>query len=122
MALVPCGTLHRSPWVRVIAFTAWAARYTLQPLDGYGLCDQKLTRPDCPASYLISAGQLAVLLHTSFRPYLTITPLCFTMPSAPSAWQEDFHLQAITHAKHTFGLLFSSRRKVATVPKAQSTR
>ena len=78
-----------------------AVRSTLQSFGEYGLCDATLTRPDCPASYLISVRQLITLLHTSFRHYLTITPLCFANPSASPAWVEDFHLQAITHAGHT---------------------
>ena len=76
-------------------------RSTLQPLDRCGLCDVTLTRPDCLASYLIPVRQLATLLHASFRPYLTVTPLRFANPSAPSAWVRDFHPQAIIHARHT---------------------
>jgi len=33
------------------------------------------------------------LLHASFRPRLTATPLRFANPSPPSGWVEDFHLQ-----------------------------
>src|SRR3712207_4256443 len=43
----------------------------------------------------------AVLLHASFRPRLAATPLRFADPSPPSGWIEDFHLQAVDHARHT---------------------
>src|SRR3712207_7214264 len=43
----------------------------------------------------------AVLLHASFRPRLAATPLRFANPSPPSGWVEDFHLQAVEHARHT---------------------
>src|SRR5271165_5262506 len=29
------------------------------------------------------------------------TPLRFAIPSPPSGWEEDFHLQAVEHARHT---------------------
>ena len=41
------------------------------------------------------------LLHASFRPRLATTPLRFANPSPPSGWIEDFHLQAVVHARHT---------------------
>ena len=41
----------------------------------------------------------ACLLHASFRPHLTATPLRFANPSPPSGWVEDFHLQAVEHAR-----------------------
>ena len=41
------------------------------------------------------------MLHTAFRPRLATTPLCFANPSPPSGWVEDFHLQAVEHARHT---------------------
>src|SRR5262249_11512139 len=43
----------------------------------------------------------AALLHASFRPRLAATPLRFANPSPPSGWIEDFHLQAVDHARHT---------------------
>ena len=45
--------------------------------------------------------RLAPLLHASFRPRLATTPLRFANPSPPSGWVEDFHLQAVEHARHT---------------------
>jgi hypothetical protein len=84
-------------------FPCTTAKSTLQPLDGCGLCDIRLTRPGCPASYLVPVRQLTGLLHASFRHYLAITPLRFTNPSPPSGWVEDFHLLVVRHAKHTLG-------------------
>jgi hypothetical protein len=34
-------------------------------------------------------------------PRLATTPLRFAIPSPPSGWEEDFHLQAVKHARHT---------------------
>ena|SRR5271157_1594007 len=45
--------------------------------------------------------RLAPLLHASFRPHLAVTPLRFANPSPPAGWVEDFHLQAVEHARHT---------------------
>jgi hypothetical protein len=41
------------------------------------------------------------LLHASFRPRLATTPLRFAITSPPSGCEEDLHLQAIEHARHT---------------------
>jgi hypothetical protein len=41
------------------------------------------------------------LLHASFRPHLTMTPLRFAITSPPSGCEEDFHLQAVKHARRT---------------------
>jgi hypothetical protein len=45
--------------------------------------------------------RLAPLLHASFRPRLATTPLRFAITSPPSGCEEDFHLQAVKHARHT---------------------
>jgi len=34
--------------------------------------------------------------------------LCFAIPSSLSDWEEDFHLQAVEHARHTDGLRYAS--------------
>ncbi len=57
----------------------------------------RLGRPRYP----VFVHRAAVLLHTSFRPRLAATPLRFANPSPPSGWVEDFHLQAVEHARHT---------------------
>ena len=82
--------LHRTP-----------AGFTAQTFDGHGLHCLLPTRPICTASNPISVRQVAVLLHASFRPRLTATPLRFANPSPPSGWIEDLHLQTVKHARHT---------------------
>src|SRR3954467_1265931 len=59
-----------------------------------------LVRPGRPR-YPLLVHQAAALLHASFRPRLAATPLRFANPSPPSGWVEDFHLQAVDHARHT---------------------
>jgi len=41
------------------------------------------------------------LLLASFRRRLAAAPLRLASPSPPSGWVEDFHLQAVEHARHT---------------------
>src|SRR5207237_8932969 len=55
--------------------------------------------------------RLAPLLHASFRPRLTTTPLRFAMTSPPSGCQRDFLPQAVEHARHT--------KKTARRPKPE---
>src|ERR1700722_4958673 len=59
-----------------------------------------LVRPGRPR-YPIFVHRAAALLRASFRPRLATTPLRFANPSPPSGWMEDFHLQAVDHARHT---------------------
>ena len=53
-----------------------------------------------------------------------MTPLRFANPSPPSGWVEDFHLQAVEHARHT-GLAQTSDlgglRSLAGTPKGVSS-
>src|SRR5271165_4415549 len=58
-------------------------------------------RPAPYASYLVLVHRLASLLHASFGPRLTASPLRFAITSPPSGCEEDFHLQAVKHARHT---------------------
>ena len=74
---------------------------TALAFDGSGLCDSLPARPTKVASYPIPVRQVAVLLHTSFRRHLAVTPLRFANPSPPSGGIGDFHPQAIEHAGHT---------------------
>jgi hypothetical protein len=53
------------------------------------------------ARYSVLVHRAAALLHASFRPRLATTPSRFANPSPPSGWIEDFHLQAVDHARHT---------------------
>src|SRR5215813_7001174 len=105
---VDCSTLSHdsvtcsgSPEVSSIAFHA-------QPLDlhsallmdvGFAAICQLTRTP--PASYPVLVHRLACLLHASFRPRLATRPLRFAITSRPSRCEEDFHLQAIDHARHT---------------------
>jgi hypothetical protein len=59
-----------------------------------------LVRPGRPRDPVL-VHRSAALLHASFRPHLAMTPLRFANPSPPSGWIEDFHLQAVDHARHT---------------------
>ena len=77
------------------------AGFTTSALDGYGLRVHWPARPAPYASYPVLVHRLASLLHASFRPRLATTPLRFANPSPPSGWVEDFHLQAVEHARHT---------------------
>src|ERR1039458_3341061 len=77
------------------------AEFTTSALDGYGLRGPFPARPAPYASYPVLVHRLASLLHASFRPRLTTSPLRFAIPSPPPGWEEDFHLQAVKHARHT---------------------
>ena len=59
------------------------------------------TRPAPYASDPVLVHRLAHLLHASFRPHLTMTPLRFAITSPPSGCEKDFHLRAVEHARHT---------------------
>jgi len=56
-----------------------------------------------PASHPVLVHRLASLLHASFRPHLAARPLRFAITSPPSGCEEDLHLQAVDHARHTKG-------------------
>src|SRR6267143_866088 len=57
--------------------------------------------PDAHASDPVLVHWLAFLLHASFRPHLTVTPLRFAITSPLSGCEEDLHLQAVEHARRT---------------------
>jgi hypothetical protein len=95
------GTLRRSPEVRSTAFTVRPPNLpprSLMTVDFAISCS--LVRPGRPR-YPVLVHRAAALLHASFRPHLAMTPLRFANPSPPSGWIEDFHLQAVDHARHT---------------------
>ncbi len=95
------GQRHRSPEVSSTAFTAHPPNLpprSLMTVDFAISCS--LVRPGRPA-YPVLVHRVAALLHASFRPCLAATPLRFANPSPPSGWVEDFHLQAVDHARHT---------------------
>ena len=95
------GTQRRPPEVRSTAFTARPPNLpprSLMAVDFAISCS--LVRPGRP-HYPVFVHRAAALLHASFRPHLAMTPLRFANPSPPSGWIEDFHLQAVDHARHT---------------------
>jgi len=95
------GTRHRPPEVSSTAFSAQPPDLPPAALRDVGFavfCPlARCRRPHHP----VFVHRLAPLLHASFRPRLAATPLRFTIPSPPSGWEEDFHLQAVEHARHT---------------------
>ena len=95
------GTQRRPPEVRPTAFAARPPDLPPRPLmtvDFAITCS--LVRPGRP-HYPVLVHRAAALLHASFRPRLAAMPLRFANPSPPSGWIEDFHLQAVDHARHT---------------------
>jgi hypothetical protein len=46
-------------------------------------------------------SRLECIFHASFRPCITTMPLRFAITSPPSGSEEDFHFQAVEHARHT---------------------
>jgi hypothetical protein len=94
-------TQRRPPEVRPTAFAARPPDLPPRPLmtvDFAIACS--LVRPGRPR-YPVFVHRAATLLHASFRRHLATTPLRFANPSPPSGWIEDFHLQAVDHARHT---------------------
>src|SRR5882672_1783938 len=101
-ASVPkAGTQRRPPEVRPTAFTARPPDLPPRPLMTVDFAiGCSLVRPGRPR-YPVFVHRAAALLHAFFRPQLAMTPLRFANPSPPSGWIEDFHLQAVVHARHT---------------------
>ena len=95
------ATRGRSPGVSSIAFGATTAGSTLRALDGYGLRDSLPARPALAPRirFLFIGSHLCSTLPSDLTSRRQ--PLRFTNPSPPSGWVEDFHLQAIEHARHT---------------------
>src|SRR3981189_158979 len=94
-------TRRRSPEVRSTAFTARPPDLPprlLMAVDFAITCS--LVQPGRPR-YPVLVHQAAALLRASFSPRLAAAPLRFANPSPPSGWIEDFHLQALDHARHT---------------------
>src|SRR5579863_1999316 len=77
------------------------AGFTCLCLDGYGLRCSLPARPRRQASYPVLVHRRTPLLHASFRPRLTTTPLRFANPSPPSGWIRDSHPPTVEHARHT---------------------
>ena len=104
----PCGPLspmsrtrRRSPEVRPTPFNARPPDLPprlLMAVDFAITCS--LVQPGRPR-YPVLVHQAAALLRASFRPRLATMPLRFAITSPPSGCEEDFHLQAVEHARHT---------------------
>src|SRR2546427_5552977 len=94
-------TRRRSPEVSSTAFGAQPPDLPPAALMDKGFAVfrplARCRRPHHP----VFLHRLAPLLHASFRPHLAMTPLRFPITSPPSGCEEDFHLQAVEHARHT---------------------
>src|SRR5215216_971434 len=107
----PCDNLslvaetpRRPPEVRPTAFTARSPDLPPRPLMTVDFAIRcSLVRPGRP-HYPVLVHRAAALLHASFRPHLAMMPLRFANPSPSSGWIEDFHLQAVDHARHANGI------------------
>ena len=106
------GTVAQASRGKRTGFPYTTAGFTLPDLDGYGLRHQALTRPALAPSYPVSVRRLVRLFHTSSRPHLAVTPLCF-----PS-----LHLHQVGGG--TFTLLVSARARHApsVEPKARKNK
>src|SRR5712691_9869585 len=102
-------THSRSPVISTTAFHARPPDLPPVPLMdmGFAICCllARHRRPHHP----VFVHRPACLLHASFRPRLATTPLRFAITSPPSGCEEDFHLQAVEHARHTTKTLAANR-------------
>ena len=96
-----CETGSRSPEVSSTAFDAQPLDLHSVPLMDVGFAAIGQLARTLPASYPVLVHRLAPLLHASFRPHLPARPLRFAITSPPSGCEEDLHLQAVDHARHT---------------------
>jgi hypothetical protein len=110
------GTRRRPPEVSSTAFSAQPPDLPPAALMDLGFAVScplaRCRRPHHP----VFVHRLAPLLHAAFRPRLTTTPLRFAIPSPPSGWEEDFHLQAVEHARHTRSQRSCSARIAVAFP------
>ena len=90
--------ISRGKFIRLRRATAG---FTTSAFDGYGLRGQLPARPAPYASDPVFVHRLALLLRASFRPHLAVMPLRFAITSRPSRCEEDLHLLADKHARHT---------------------
>src|SRR5579864_7588304 len=77
------------------------AGFTTSALGGNGLRCQLPARLHRRPLHPVLVHRLALLIHASFRPRLTTTPLRFSHPSPPPGWTGDLHPQAVEHVRHT---------------------
>ena len=116
------GTRHRSPEVSSTAFSAQPPDLPPAALMDLGFASfgplARCRRPRHP----VLVHRLAPLLHASFRPRLTTAPLRFAITSPPSGCEEDFHLQAVDHARHTTGEGMAGSRALSKANPHESCR
>jgi len=109
-------TPSRSPVISSTAFYARPPDLPPVPLMDMGFaitCSlARHRRPHHP----VLVHRPAYLLHASFGPHLAVTPLRFAITSPPSGCEEDFHLQAVEHARRTS----QKRRTRVSAPHMQS--
>src|SRR5437660_12695270 len=94
-------TGDRSPELSSTAFNAQPLDLHSVPLMDVGFAAIGQLARTLPASHPVLVHRLASLLHAFFRPHLTARPLRFAITSPPSGCEEDLHLQAVDHARHT---------------------
>jgi hypothetical protein len=94
-------THHRPPEVSSTAFDAQPPDLPPAVLMEMGFAAFCPLAPCRRPHHPILVHRLASLLHASFTPRLATTPLRFAITSPPSGCEEDFHLQAVKHARHT---------------------
>src|SRR5882724_1673538 len=97
-------TCSRSPAISSTAFHAQPPDLRFASLIDMGFAAISQLARTLPASYPVLVHRLASLLRASFRPRLAasvISPLRFAITSRPSRCEEDLHLLAVGHARHT---------------------
>jgi hypothetical protein len=81
-------------------FRYTTAGFTLPALGEYGLRYLRLTRPAFTPLYPVSVRRLIPLLHASFRPRFTTTPLRFTNLHLHQVGIGTCTLLVSRHARH----------------------
>lgn len=76
------------------------AEFTLPALGEYGLRYLMLTRPALTPIYPVPVRRLVLLLHASFRPCLTTTPLRFANLHLHQVGMGTFTPLVSRHARH----------------------
>ena len=97
---VRCPGQRRSPEVSSTAFPARPPNLPPRPLMTMDFAISCLLVRSGRPRYPVFVHRAAGLLHASFRLRLATTPLRFANPSPSSGWVQDFHLQAVEHARH----------------------
>ena len=115
------GTTAQASRGKRTGFLYTTAGFTLPDLDGYGLRHQALTRPTLAPSYPVPVRRLVRLFHTSFRPHLTMTPLCFPNLHLHLVGGGTFTLLVSARARHAPSVEPTARRKEHCGTEATAT-